>query len=194
MKYADGVSRESNELRCHAKKNCAKGGCKRIPVREGERERGKNEKTVRHDKHKREKRQQKGDARQEGGDSSGKTCRRTTMYNEMPTKADTSRRKEQDGGESRRMCERSNNRQQEHKYYKQFNIILMPCHVVLCLCSYAAPSATPPPPASVTHTHTHTYIFTCVFIWHVSSVYKIERQLSMCLRHDRLLRLDSSSS
>lgn len=26
MKYADGVSRESNELRCHAKKNCAKGG------------------------------------------------------------------------------------------------------------------------------------------------------------------------
>lgn len=42
--------------------------------------------------------------------------------------------------------------------------------------------------------HTHTYIFTCVFIWHVSSVYKIERQLSMCLRHDRLLRLDSSSS
>lgn len=85
MKYADGVSRESNELRCHAKKNCAKGGG---------RERGKNEKTVRHDKHKREKRQQKGDARQEGGDSSGKTCRRTTMYNEMPTKADTSRRKE----------------------------------------------------------------------------------------------------
>lgn len=41
MKYADGVSRESNELRCQAKKNCAKGGCKRIPVREGEREKKK---------------------------------------------------------------------------------------------------------------------------------------------------------
>lgn len=52
-------------------------------------------KTVRHDKQKRVKRQQKGDARQEGGDSSGKTCRRTTMYNEMPTKADTSSRKQE---------------------------------------------------------------------------------------------------
>lgn len=150
-------------------------------------------KTVRHDKQKRERSDNKKAMRGRkevtvaARHAEGQLCTMRCQQRRTRAAESKSRRRVRERG---MMWESSDNRQQEHKYYKQFNIILMPCHVVLCLCSYAASSVTPPQP----HSHTHTYIFTCVFIWHVSSVYKIERQLSMCLRHDRLLRLDSSSS
>lgn len=98
--------------------------------------------------------------RKEGGDSSGKTCRRTTMYNEMPTKADTSckgRGRGKRGGSD-------NRRQQEHKYYKQFNIILMPCHIVLCLSLSLSRSCVCHAPSLLTRTRTLTHIYMRVYL------------------------------
>lgn len=98
MKYADGVSRGGGMeqwITMPRNEKLHKGGKQKETSERGI-ERGKNEKNcTAWQAEERKKRQQKGDARQEGGDSSGKTCRRTTMYNEMPTKADTSSRKQE---------------------------------------------------------------------------------------------------
>lgn len=116
-------------------------------------------KTVRHDKQKRERSDNKKAMRGRkevtvaARHVEGQLCTMRCQQRRTRAAESKSRRRVRERG---MMWESSDNRQQEHKYYKQFNIILMPCHVVLCLCSYAASSATPPRAPS--HTHIHIYM------------------------------------
>lgn len=167
MKYADGGGSGGgddgdNELRCHATKNCTKGNVKMGVEKEKKWKETKRKRTAWQAQEKRQQAQRASGRRKQltvvARHAEGQLCRMRCQQRRTRGAEGQGRGvRERLGGRGMGECRGSDNRQQEHKYYKQFNIILMPCHVVLCL-GYAASSATPTASHARTHKHSHTPI------------------------------------